>query len=173
MTAITATIEDLRNQMPQFGLTATSTPNEAQAQGYIDQIESEIRALVLGYDGPWPPLAGSPGADFVKLTVLEGARWLVLRARYEMSKGSAVPEIALEQARLAYNDRKRDLAGVVEGMIRETWQNATPDPAINYPVIGDQTDAPTQAGDLYDYTRRRQLTADRWGGWGRLIRPEV
>lgn len=105
------TIDDLAAELAPFTV-GTGTPDEDETQQYINDVDAEVRALVLGYGGTWPPSTDA-AANFVRLTEISGVKAEWLDNRYQLAQ---TPPDALTRAREDYQRRLARLPTVVKGM---------------------------------------------------------
>lgn len=161
------TTDDVIAELPTLKLSTTTVPSLAQVTTYITEIEQEVQARLLSCSAPYPP-DGTPAAQFLKRTILEGVRWMTLRAKYTLSAAnSQSPDI--DRAYKAYMDRLGvicDVArSVAQVMDTQTGQAAPArTPQVAHADLGPNLSSSfgewTQAVDTVDQMR----TAQRWTG---------
>lgn len=131
-------LDDVRAELPKFPLSDTTVPSVTSVEHYIARIEAEVRAMVAGLGGVWPDDDMSDAAQMLHGTVLEGVRWLVMRARYALQNTDAA-SLELGEARAAYKDALARVKSVVAGLssVQTDEQAGTGGPRIGpaSPVI--------------------------------------
>lgn len=143
------TLADVQAELPTVRIAASGTvPTADQVEGYIARIESEIQAYAAARFGPWPESADEDGAQFLRSVILEGVRFLVLRARHGNARSDMLPE-EVTLARDAYNDRVKMLDRVLAGV-----RNVTPIArgGVGVPTFGNTTTAPAASGSFEEWT---------------------
>jgi hypothetical protein len=134
------TYADVQAELPGFDFDDDSEPNPAQVQQYIRDIEAEVQALFYSADPgvQWPIVATSPAAAFLRRTILEGVRWMFLRAKYALSSSQSASS-DIDRARDAYNDRLRrvpDMSNAI-GKIGSGNPGDVPSANDNGPVLAE------------------------------------
>lgn len=87
------TIADVRAELPTVQITASSQPSENDVEGYITDIEAQVYAQVIAGGQAYPTLPSQPGWTMLRRVILEGVRFLVLRAKFALA-GEPPPEVA-------------------------------------------------------------------------------
>lgn len=150
-------VADVANELPNVVIDADSIPTATQVAGYIANIESDVRAVVAGYRAPWPTDAASDAAKFLRQTIIEGVKWLTLRAIYSGARGDATPE-ELKIAGDEYKRRTGLLKQVVGGIQAVTSDTAG---GVSYPRVGRPAGSPNLSATFYDWT----LATDQAEAW--------
>ena len=78
-----ATLADVKGEMPNFPLNATSRPNDDKAQEFLDELHVELNAVLkaLGYVLPIAQADSPLAFSILKMMVTQGAIARILRAR--------------------------------------------------------------------------------------------
>lgn len=151
------TVLDVQNELAVVTISATSKPSTSQVEGFIRDIEAQVRGLLSGCGATWPSDPEGDAATFLRRTVLEGVRYLTLRAKYALTSSDGIPD-EVQMARDAWNDAKKDICKVAAGV-----QNATPveERGAYGPGVGGSINGPALAGSLFDYTLQRHSDSER------------
>jgi|ERR1041384_1165940 hypothetical protein len=103
-----ATVEHLQARMPQFQLTATSRPTQAESQVFLDDVEAEFNVAVETL-GIRTPVTGTKSIQIARTIVIFGAIARVLYARAAAVGGDAAMQSAKAHQAL-YDQYLKNLA---------------------------------------------------------------
>jgi hypothetical protein len=161
------TLDDVRMELPKLKLDPTTEPSDSNVTSMIAETQSEVQARLEACGMTWPP-DGSAAADYLKRTVLEGVRWLVLRAKYTFSSSQG-QSLDIDRAYKAYMDRLSSVCDVARAA-QNVQDTQTGQPAFNrnpkvcrtdlQPNLSSSFATWTEAVDIVDSIR----TAERWNG---------
>lgn len=143
------TLADVEAALPGMTFDGTTLPTSTQVSGYIDAIEAEVKAQLVATGAAWPANTSTTGGAYLRQTLIEGAIWRTLRAKY--ATYTEQPE-AVRDARDAYTARVKTL--LTSGMLIME-HGGVPSGAVSTPVVGDQDYAPALSGSLDAYTAQR------------------
>lgn len=148
------TVAEIQAAMPDITITPASRPSESQVQTFIDTIEGEIRGQLAACFAPWPVDTTSVAYGFIRNTLLEGTKNLVLRAKYSSTAQANLPaEVAM--SRDMYLQQLRRICDVAKAS-REN----TPETAGDFvPVVGAPQYSPTLVGSFGEYTLARNVVS--------------
>lgn len=155
------TLDEIRDELPTVTISAAgTTPTEAQAERMITRVEGDIRALVSGYGVPWPTDPDSDAATYLRATIIEGAKCLILRAKHAQTVGDKRPD-EIELTCDDYNRRTKDIKTIIAGLRQATA--SSPGGGIAIPLYS-RTDRPILAGTFDEWTQYVDRESGR-GGW--------
>lgn len=144
-------LDDVRNELPGLVLSPTTMPNETQVTGFIGNIESEVRAQLEACVAPWPA-DGTSAAAYLKRTILEGVRWLTLRAKFALSS-SASQSPDIDRAYKAYMDRIGDICDIARSITNTVDTQAGQAPARRIPTVAPTDLQPILSGTFNEWTQ--------------------
>lgn len=152
-------IEQFLELVPGLALDTTTRPTATQAQGLIDTVASEMRAMLAGLGVAWPADPDTDTAQFLRQTLVEGAKEQILRAKYIFERGDRVPD-ELDRAADAYKQRMGMLKTVANNLrtlpdVATGSDGITVAPATEYPTLTGSFGQYTGARDALDSVRNR------------------
>jgi hypothetical protein len=150
------TLADVQADMPNLTISAQTKPSDVQVTQYIADITAEVQAALDSFGVPLPADAGTAPGQFLRRTILEGAKWLTLRARYGASAAEQTPK-EVDRAGDAYKDRLSQME-----MIARALRVAAPATAgRQVPAIAAVNNAPALAASFDEWTAARDFVDTR------------
>lgn len=148
---------DVEAELPGLTIEDDTEPNAAQVDQYLADIIGEVTAILLSADPgvTMPTSALSAEAVFVRRTILEGARWMVLRAKYALTSSSG-QSADIAEARNAYNDRLRRLPQIASALVIIEEPTSPPvDADPDGPIIAGMKETGRMYESAEEWTERR------------------
>jgi hypothetical protein len=143
------TISELGDAI-QRSISSSTVPSSTQVQEYIDVIEGEVKGLLSSCFAPWPSSSSDPIYPYIRQTVLEGAKNLLLRAIYAQSGQQASPA-EIGYSRSAYDQRLARMCDYAKAMREDN-----PDTGGAFiPLAAAPEYSPGLAGTFAEYTLAR------------------
>lgn len=146
-------ISDIRNDLPGIELTTDSEPTIAQVEGYITDVEAEVRGALTACFAPWPVDPLSIDASYMRLTIIEGVKYKVLRAKYWLASKDQAP-LEIVTTGKEYQKRLDGICDVAKAL-REVPEGVTTE--ATYPRVDMARFTPNLYGSFEQYTYDKAL----------------
>lgn len=150
--------DEVRAYLPTLRLSPTSEPNQLQVEQYIIDIESEVRATILAFGGTWPTDPTTPAYQYMRLVVITGVIWMVMRAKYALFGDQGMPT-EVNNARIAYESRLKRLGEMGVTAIIQGGSGA----GYDVPVLADDDSVPIGHLSFAEWTELQAAVGYRSG----------
>lgn len=87
-----ATLADLQDFLPKYGITDMTNPSASQAQGYLDRTSSIIDGILAG-KGYTVPIGGAESVEILRHLNLLAAGYWITRILFPDARTGLVPEL--------------------------------------------------------------------------------
>lgn len=151
------TFGDVQTEIPGLDLRADTVPSVADVERYIADIEAEVTSHLIAY-GAGMPAYDTPQGTMVRRIVLEGVRWLTMRAMFSGTSSEFVPD-DVDNSRQTYHDKLKELRILAQALTKS-------DPGLSsvaIPQLGSPATAPSLGVGFDEWTH---LVAQQWPGRG-------
>jgi hypothetical protein len=144
-----ATIDDVRALAPQFVMSTTTRPSEAQVIAYLDDVTLEVEAALSNLGYVVPVASGPRALSMLRIIVAHGA---LSRAMYARSFGMGNPkDMGTDEVEAKYQRWLKDLASPSNRLVElndapRTSRQPLKDAADRVLGIADLDDANYQSG---------------------------
>jgi hypothetical protein len=147
-------LDDVRAELPNVQITQSSVPNQDTVTGFIANTEAEVRALLEACPAPWPVDTTSVAGSFLKLTILEGVRWRVLRTIFTF-QGTQGQSPDVNTTGQAYEKRLGRLCDIARALRNELDEAASGQltPGSMEPAVALADLTPNLSSSAFEYTQ--------------------